>query len=32
MNNRYIKDFRYPYIHEINSYKKITKIGQGTFG
>lgn len=32
MNNRYVGQFKYPYIHDVTSYTKITKIGQGTFG
>ncbi|CAD5207026.1 unnamed protein product [Bursaphelenchus okinawaensis] len=32
MNNPYISQFRYPYIHDVSCYSKITKIGQGTFG
>ncbi|CAD5210941.1 unnamed protein product [Bursaphelenchus xylophilus] len=32
MNNPYVNQFKYPYIHDVSCYNKITKIGQGTFG
>ena len=32
MANKYIQQFDLPYIHNVQCYEKLMKIGQGTFG
>ena len=31
-NSKYMENFKFPYIDEVNKYEKVGKIGHGTFG